>query len=122
MKIVLRPPCRECPFLKKSIPGWLGADKPEEVWAKVHSDGEFGYPCHMDVDAVAESDGDEECWREDPDSVEQCAGALIHAAMTGKFYSDRFREAGRQALQLIIGVEGILGMDFMKHHKERPRK
>lgn len=120
MKIVLRAPCRECPFLKKAIKGWLGEDTPEQVWAKVHADTPFGYPCHMDVDEVSESRGEDETWREDPDSVEQCTGALLHAAKTSKSYSDRFREAARQALKAIIGLDGILGMEFMKHHKERP--
>lgn len=119
MKISLRPPCRECPFLKKSIPGWLGPDTAESVWAKVHGDNEFGYPCHMDVDKVADqTQDDEELWREDPDSVEQCVGALIHAKKTCKSYNDKFRDAARDVLAKLIGVDAVLGMDFVKHHKE----
>lgn len=112
MKITLRPPCAECPFLKKSAPGWLGSDTPEAVWGQVHSDGQFGYPCHMDVDKIkGEAD------LTDPDSVEQCVGALVHASKTAKSYSDKWREAARGALAKLVPADAILGMDFMQHHK-----
>jgi hypothetical protein len=124
MKFTLRPPCAECPFLKKSLPGWLGPDSPESVWAKVHSDDEFGYSCHMDVDKVAKvnEDADTESWRFDPDGTEQCVGALLHAKKTAKSYSDKWREAAREVLSKLIPLEGILGIEFMAHHKDGLKK
>lgn len=116
MKISLRPPCRECPFLKKAIPGWLGSDTPEEVWAQVHTDGEFGYPCHMDVDRAALEPGYD---NEDPGSVEQCVGAMLHAKKTAKQYSDPWRQAGVEAVSRVVGVDGVMGFDFMEHHKKK---
>ncbi len=119
MKIVLRPPCRECPFLKKSPSGWLGQDSPEEVYAKAHSDGEFGYPCHMDMDRldkIGSLDNEYGEWRQDPDSVEQCVGALIHAKITAKCYGDKVREAAREILAKLFGTSGILGIEFINHH------
>lgn len=125
-KLTLRPPCAECPFLKKALPGWLGDDTPQQVWAKVHGDNPFGYPCHMDVDKVKivadGNDWDHDTWREDPGSVEQCTGALLHASKTGKMYEDPWREAARQAMGAMsrrINLTGILGIEFMTHHKER---
>lgn len=112
MKISLRPPCKECPFLKKSLPGWLGPDTPQNVWAKVHSDGPFGYPCHMDAEKVKADDGD----LQDPDSVEQCVGAILHASKTCKMYEDKFKESARKALASAVGTDSILGMEFVQHH------
>lgn len=112
MKHVLRPPCRECPFLKKSAPGWLGPDKPETVWARVHGEADFGYPCHMDVEKVKAAGGD----LTDEGSVEQCVGALLHAKKTCKRFSDPWREAAKEAIAAVIGLAGILGFEFREHH------
>lgn len=118
MKVTLRPPCRECPFLKKSLRGWLGPDTPEKVWAKVHSDGPYGYPCHMDTEQAI-ADGSDLM---DPNSVEQCVGAILHAKKTGKRYSDKFKEAAREALSAILGTDGVLGIEFIKHHADEKKR
>lgn len=114
MKIVMRPPCRECPFRRKALKGWLGPDSPREVWAKVHSDSPAGYPCHMDVAKASDED------LTDPDSVEQCVGALVHAKKTCKQYSDKWRQAASDALAAIVPAKGILGIEFMEHHGWKP--
>jgi hypothetical protein len=66
----------------------------------------------MDVETAARNAAD----FDDPNSVEQCTGALLHASKCTKMYSDKWREAARQALAKLVSLKNILGMDFVKHH------
>lgn len=43
-----RKPCRECPFRRVSLKGWLGAASPEEFISIAESDAHM--PCHCRVD------------------------------------------------------------------------
>lgn len=65
-------PCAECPFLRKSAPGYLGADNPIHFERSVIA-SEAGMPCHMAIDY------DDEDWLTSqlPDS-DLCAGSLMH--------------------------------------------
>lgn len=114
MKVALRPPCAECPFLKSCVKGWLGADTPQQVWLQVHNENEFGYPCHMDAAKVTAEKGD----LQDPNSTEQCAGALLHASKTFKNYTnpDRREGASRLAKMFPKLLNLILGFEFVEHH------
>jgi hypothetical protein len=65
-------PCAECPWLKCSARGYLGADDPEHFY-RVSVPQESEMPCHMEIDY------------EDPDwqetqlpTVDLCAGNLIY--------------------------------------------
>lgn len=70
-KLGRKNPCQACPWLKKSFPGYLGADNPESFFrSSVTWESEM--PCHMQIDY------------EDPDwlttqfpFVDFCAGNLI---------------------------------------------
>ena len=53
LKQNLDKPCKECPFRKKSAPGWLGSSTPEGFMATTLSDVEM--PCHLTVDYTARS-------------------------------------------------------------------
>ncbi len=69
-------PCAECPWLRKSAPGYLGADNPEHFYrtSVTHERvPESAMPCHMDIDY---NDPD---WKDTqyPDA-EMCAGTLIY--------------------------------------------
>jgi hypothetical protein len=65
-------PCPGCPWLRKSWPGYLGADTPEHFF-RSSVPGENLMPCHMTIDY----DGDSN-WRVNqlPDA-DLCAGGLI---------------------------------------------
>lgn len=41
-------PCKQCPFRKTAMPGWLGAAPPEMFIANIHA--EVPSPCHMTID------------------------------------------------------------------------
>jgi hypothetical protein len=64
-------PCSSCPWLKKSEPGYLGADDPEHFFrASVTRESEM--PCHEQVDY-----GDEDWLKTQLPHVDFCAGNLI---------------------------------------------
>lgn len=64
--------CKECPFVRTSLPGYLGETTPEEFTNTAKS-GMVPMPCHMAVDY----DNDEEDWQEQLGSVPQCSGHAI---------------------------------------------
>lgn len=45
---VQKEPCKQCPFRRKSMPGWLGANSPEEMVNGIMS--EVPLPCHSTID------------------------------------------------------------------------
>jgi hypothetical protein len=65
-------PCADCPWLKKSAPGYLGADEPIHFY-RASVVREVPMPCHMTIDY------DEPDWQETqlPDA-DLCAGNLIY--------------------------------------------
>lgn len=77
------PPCKECPFIRGCVKGWLGPDTPEEVMEKVHS--EAGYVCHMSIAGKPQlPDGTIDVQK----YGHQCIGALLHATISCKSYRD----------------------------------
>lgn len=63
-------PCKECPWRKDSIPGWLGDSTPLEFLQL--NESEQHMPCHLTVDY--ESDD----WEELVQDAPACAGRLVH--------------------------------------------
>jgi hypothetical protein len=63
-------PCKECPFRRKSAPGWLGASTPEEFIATTRS--EHPMPCHCAID-YEKKDWETEQYPDAP----LCAGSLV---------------------------------------------
>lgn len=45
---VLSEPCKQCPFRRTSLPGWLGSDSPEGFVRNVMR--EVPLPCHSTID------------------------------------------------------------------------
>src|SRR4051812_28841423 len=72
MKDALNRPCRECPFLRDSNPGWLGSSTAKEFIDGVDRQGAM--PCHMTVDYS------DPFWPHtiETDAVSYCAGAAIY--------------------------------------------
>lgn len=59
-------PCNECPFRRKSAPGWLGPWEPEQLLAALDYEP---FPCHQTIQDVGLSFEDE--------NLQSCAGAAI---------------------------------------------
>lgn len=72
-------PCGECPFRKKSIPGWLGGGGPEDFVRDTMNDALM--PCHTDKNFIKARDAEhtpEEFQEALLDgSIQHCAGARI---------------------------------------------
>jgi hypothetical protein len=83
-------PCSDCPFSRKSLPGWLGSMNADEWVQAVH--GEALIDCHT--------------------TDKQCAGAAIYRANNCKVPRDR------TILQLPANRQKVFAspVEFIKHH------
>jgi hypothetical protein len=72
-------PCKECPFRRKAMPGWLGAASPESFVASVQSDAPL--PCHLSID-YRKPDWKEKWLTRKVGKL--CAGAAIFTRNIGK--------------------------------------
>lgn len=63
----LAQPCKECPFKKDSIPGYLGASKPEDFIRSTEVG--VAMPCHMTVDYTDPK------WKDTVHEAPLCEGA-----------------------------------------------
>jgi hypothetical protein len=66
-----RKPCRECPFRKTALKGWLGSYDGPEDFINVHYRQDVPNPCHMTVDY------DDPDWKEGLEDATGCAGQQI---------------------------------------------
>ena len=102
-------PCKQCPFLRNSLPGYLGEDSPDEFIATTHADHPM--PCHSTVDYT---DHDwKMLWDRLAGPGKLCAGALIYFANICKIsrWPDRPRRAADKVKVFATPTE------FLKHHK-----
>lgn len=84
MKFNLKKPCKDCPFRKDSLKGWLGKERASEVANYANNDKTF--PCHKTT-------------RGKESSEQQCAGALLLSKKQGKLNNNwLFRFAQRIGL------------------------
>lgn len=81
--------CRECPFSRSALSGWLGDYESAEHFARVHIDADEVNPCHMTVDY------------EDPEwkaGVE--SGEMGHACVgQQKFYRNNCKSPWRPGIE-----------------------
>lgn len=112
-KCTNRKPCAECPFRKTSMRGWLGPDKPQDVLFKVHT-GEMYY-CHMDV-AVKVEQAELSGVELDPDTVEHCVGALMHANKSCKRFRNPTLAAAQDRLESQDHSQILDVREFSQHH------
>lgn len=116
LKMVMREPCKECPFKVGSLPGWLGPHSPQQLFDFIHvQDGAFG--CHMSIDEAAKRG-------ENPktsDNIEICTGSLLHAKKTIKSFKNRAMEFFKNAVAAWAKTP-VMGFEFIEHHKryEKP--
>lgn len=56
----LKQPCKDCPFRRDSMPGWLGARRAREIADSVYEENGMGggnvFPCHKTVDYSGEDE------------------------------------------------------------------
>lgn len=103
MKLRHKTSCRECPFRKASLPGYLGEATPEQFIATVHADHEM--PCHLTVDY------EDPKWKEKLFEDSFCAGSLIYARNVAMMS----RDAKRPTLEKSDGVFASRA-EFVEHH------
>jgi hypothetical protein len=88
-------PCKECPFRRRSFPGWLGRNAPKEFAILAFNDVEI--PCHLTV-------GKKEA---------QCAGRAIMWANQCKVARDHSVPRMTPDRTTVFSHIG----EFTKHHK-----
>lgn len=88
-------PCKECPWVRTSVPGWLGPGTADEWLATAHSDEIV--ECHMTAPL-------------------QCAGAAIYRRNVAKSPRDV------NCLRLPADRAKVFSnpMEFKAHHEEMP--
>lgn len=96
-------PCKECPFRRGCLPGYLGGSAPEVFVGQAH--GNFWLPCHL------HSNYEDPDWASDT-SKPQCAGAAIYRANTSK-------RTPPQLLTLPKDNDAVFSspVEFLAHHK-----
>lgn len=88
-------PCSDCPFLRDSLPGWLGGGTAEDFHARAH--GEDRMECHT----LKNKSGQH--W--------ECAGAAIYRANICK------RTRDRSLLELPRDAKRVFSFgEFIPHH------
>lgn len=129
MKFDLRKPCVDCPFRKDALPGWLGAERSQEIADALLTEDKT-FACHKTVEhheqEVEEGDIDQDELDASLADRQHCAGAIAMVEAEGAANSmlqiserlgirdpDRVTDEGRA-----LSFES--GKDFVAHHaKER---
>lgn len=104
MTTTLKKPCAECPWLKTSAKGWLGASTPVEFVQQ--SEAEVQMPCHLHVNY------EDDNWREEALKAPQCAGRAVHFANRCK------RPQNPKLITMPADRQNVFGnpQDFITHH------
>lgn len=86
-------PCSDCPWSRRSLPGWLGSSSKEEWIQAAHGEGMI--ECHTRLE-------------------NQCAGAAIYRANMAKMCRDR------SILRLPADRDKVFStpQEFLDHHKK----
>lgn len=105
-------PCAKCPWLKKSLAGWLGEDNPLHFYQSAVS-GEGNHPCHDQIDYS------EPNWIQNQlPFVDFCAGNLIFFANHMKMPRDPGMAAAVRAVETSPHVFSW-APEFLAHHLKR---
>jgi hypothetical protein len=98
-------PCKECPFRKGSLPGWLGP-WPDPGTLHRHIVNEHDFACHM----TTGDDEDEDL----PKSARRCTGAIMYATRSAKRFVDPVLRAEQSR---ITPTDDIMDLfQFKEHH------
>lgn len=99
-------PCSDCPFRRKSMPGWLGAGSPESFIDCMQRDEPL--PCHQTIDY------DNPHWLVEwmhQKNGRMCAGALIF--MANKLQRHPFQKMDKDYENVFSNT-----LEFVRHHRE----
>lgn len=99
----LKEPCKECPFRKNSLPGWLGGETPEATYHSV-MDAEIDFACHMTRHKTDKN-------------MSRCKGSLLFLKQSCK--SPKFNTELSQCVENINRKEIsniLLPHEFINHH------
>lgn len=116
-------PCLECPFRKKSLPGWIGAHSSIHEIIDIVDRGQK-FPCHLLTNAAMERQearGEERDFERACNSAPHCVGALAFLANKGD-------GSPSQYIEMQSGIVGrrsdvFKTVDEMeKHHEKFGRK
>lgn len=102
-------PCNDCPFRRRSMPGWLGAGSPESFIHCINTDDPL--PCHQTIDY--EDPNWKEKWVEEQQGS-MCAGALILMANMQKLPRDRGFPRLPQDKETVFAT----AQEFVCYHRE----
>ena len=99
-------PCKECPFKKNSLRGWLGGVSVADSIEIALSESDFH--CHM---------------TRETSKVKHCAGRMLFASKTAKKFRNQEMEEIRLSILKNNGVDEILNVtEFKEHHKFAPKE
>lgn len=104
-------PCGECPFTKKSLPGFLpGYGSALNLHQMVMS--EIHFPCHMQLPK-----GKTQLSIKEAKKYPRCQGSIIYMRKACKFPSDKklkaaFDQVSPEDKELVLSVP-----EFFEHHK-----
>lgn len=108
MKSNLKQPCKDCPFLKKSIPNYLGSRWTAiELHRFVMSENKFA--CHNTI----KEDG------QPNEELEHCVGSILYMNKNAKKCVDKSLLELQEKFRGSPLQEEILNLvEFIKHHKD----
>ena len=109
MKLKRKKMCKECPFSRKSLKGYLGGeDSPTNFVLGVLQ--ETRMPCHMTVNY------EEDDWRDQLESAHRCVGSLIF--MRNSCKSPQDKELAAAVNQFKTDKETVFSnlQEFISHH------
>ncbi|MBS4016807.1 MAG: hypothetical protein KGZ68_01100 [Dechloromonas sp.] len=112
MRTNLTEPCKECPFRRNSMPGWLGPWEPTDLLAAIKV---APFPCHRTIKADISFD--------DPRTakMELCAGAALF--LNNKMEKSRCPETA--AYQRGLATDDTVfatDAELLEHHGSAPVK
>lgn len=102
-------PCKDCPFSKKSLRGWLADYTPESLHRIVMSEQHF--PCHMQL-----QDGEDVLSFEEAELYPVCVGSQLYMRKCAKIpynpiLSQKLRNFTQEELDQVLSIG-----EFFKHH------
>lgn len=103
-------PCKECPFKKGSLQGWLGP-WPDSGTLHRHIMGEQDFACHM---TTGTDDSDDM-----PEGARRCAGAIMYATKSCKKFVDPVLKREQERLAPTDEIMDLF--EFREHHEKKPR-
>src|SRR5271154_2443844 len=106
----VKKPCSQCPFRRKSMPGWLGNSSPEGFIDCIQRDEPL--PCHQTIDY--DDPRWLSKWIEQQGAGKMCAGALVFMANKVQRPHDReFPTMPKDPANVFSN-----SVEFVRHHRE----